>query len=165
MIIDCHVHAGILGKHYPKWWVEELYRPWGGLPTWDPSAASLSVGQRLLKQMNETKVDKMCIMTSDHRRVYLDRQGPYTPNDFLPEVRAEAPDRFFCTAGLDPMRDPYQAVKEMEQCVKEWDFRAVKIYPSYDHFDPGDERLFPLYEKAIELDIPVQAHMGGRHPT
>jgi hypothetical protein len=160
VIIDCHVHAGILGKHYPRWWIEELYRPWGGLPTWDPSLASLSVGQRLLNQMNETKVDKMCIMTSDHRRVYLDRQGPYTPNEFLLEVRAEAPDRFVCTAGLDPMRDPFQAVNEMEQCVRQWDFRAIKIYPSYDHFDPGDERLFPLYQKATQMDIPVQAHMG-----
>jgi hypothetical protein len=24
MIIDCHVHAGELNKHYPIWWIEEL---------------------------------------------------------------------------------------------------------------------------------------------
>jgi hypothetical protein len=29
MIIDCHVHAGELNKHYPVWWIEELYRVWG----------------------------------------------------------------------------------------------------------------------------------------
>lgn len=38
--------------------------------------------------------------------------------------------------------------------------RALKLYPTYDHFDPRDERAFPLYEKAIELDIPVHFHMG-----
>ena len=26
MLIDCHVHAGELGKHYPSWWMAELYR-------------------------------------------------------------------------------------------------------------------------------------------
>jgi hypothetical protein len=34
MIIDCHVHAGELNKHYPVWWVEELYRVWGGVHQW-----------------------------------------------------------------------------------------------------------------------------------
>ena len=160
MIIDCHVHAGKIGEHYPEWWVAELYRPWGGVPQWDPSLAHLSVGQCLLKQMNDHGIDVMCIMTSDHRRVYPDRKGPYTPNEFLLEVRADAPDRFVCTCGLDPLRDPYEAVRELERCVREWDFRAVKVYPSYDHFYPADERLFPLYEKALELDIPVQFHMG-----
>lgn len=31
MIIDCHVHVGKLGEHYPQWWVAELYRAWGGV--------------------------------------------------------------------------------------------------------------------------------------
>jgi hypothetical protein len=31
MIIDCHVHAGELNKHYPIWWIDELYRVWGGV--------------------------------------------------------------------------------------------------------------------------------------
>jgi hypothetical protein len=26
MIIDCHVHAGELNKHYPIWWIEEPNR-------------------------------------------------------------------------------------------------------------------------------------------
>ena len=34
MIIDCHVHAGELNKHYPIWWIEELYRVWGGVHQW-----------------------------------------------------------------------------------------------------------------------------------
>jgi hypothetical protein len=34
MIIDCHVHAGGLNKHYPIWWIEELYRVWGGVHQW-----------------------------------------------------------------------------------------------------------------------------------
>lgn len=160
MIIDCHVHAGKLGEHYPEWWVKELYRVWGGVDRWAAGRRKLDVGERLLRQMDEHGIDKMCIMTSDHRRVYPNRKGPYTPNSFLREVRKSAPDRFVLTCGLDPLRDVFEATEELERCVKEWGFSACKLYPAYDHFDPRDERLFPLYEKIIELDIPMQVHMG-----
>jgi uncharacterized protein len=160
MIIDCHVHAGQLGSHYPEWWVKELYRVWGGLDQWTYGRPNMTVGERLLFQMDELGIDMMCIMTSDHRRVYPHEKGPYTPNEFLVEVRKCAPERFALTCSVDPLRDIYEAAKEIEKCVTQWGFRACKIYPSYDHFDPRDERLFPIYEKLIELDIPMQVHMG-----
>ena len=34
MLIDCHIHAGELGKHYPEWWIKELYNAWGGIRQW-----------------------------------------------------------------------------------------------------------------------------------
>ena len=161
MIIDCHVHAGELGKHYPRWWMEELYEPWGGMHQWSYDTSNMSFGERLVSQMDQVGVDMMCIMTSDHRRVYPDDKGPYTPNDFLLEVREAAPERFAMTCSVDPMRgDAADHAREIERCVKEHGFTACKIYPSYDHFDPGDARLFPIYEKLIELDTTMQIHMG-----
>jgi uncharacterized protein len=159
-IIDCHIHAGQLGTHYPKWWIDELYRTWGGAYNWAYGRPNMSVGERLLFQMDELGIDMMCIMTSDHRRVYAHEKGPFAPNEFLVEVRDMAPDRFALTIGIDPLRDLYESLNEIERCVKEWDFRACKIYPTYDHFDPRDERLFPIYKKLIDLDIPMQVHMG-----
>ena len=160
MIIDCHVHAGELGKHYPEWWVAELYRHWGGIHQWTYERPNLSVGERLLSQMNQVGVDMMCIMTSDHRRVFPNDSGPYTPNDYLLEVKKVAPERFALTCSVDPFRGVADGVKEIERCVKEHGFQACKLYPSYDHFDPGDEHLFPIYKKLVELEIPMQIHMG-----
>lgn len=160
MIIDCHVHAGKIGEHYPEWWVKELYRVWGGVDQWTGGKKDLGVGERLVAQMDAHGIDKMCVMTSDHRRVYGRVKGPYTPNEFLREVREAAPDRFALTCSVDPLRDVYEATLEVERCIRGEGFDACKIYPSYDHFDPRDERLFPLYEKFIELDIAVQIHMG-----
>jgi predicted TIM-barrel fold metal-dependent hydrolase len=160
MIIDCHIHAGQLGNHYPKWWIEELYRVWGGIDNWTYSRPNMTVGERLVYQMDELGIDMMCIMTSDHRRVYPHEKGPYTPNEFLLEVRAAAPERFALTCSVDPLRDVYESVREIEKCVREWGFQACKIYPSYDHFDPRDERLYPIYETLIDLDVPMQVHMG-----
>ena len=64
MIIDCHVHAGELGKHYPVWWIEELYRVWGGVHQWTYDRPDMSVGERLVYQMDRLGIDMMCIMTS-----------------------------------------------------------------------------------------------------
>ena len=160
MIIDCHVHAGELNKHYPIWWIEELYRVWGGVHQWTYDRPTMSVGERLVYQMDQIGIDMMCIMTSDHRRVYPNDSGPYTPNDFLLEVKAVAPERFALTCSVDPFRDISGSVREIERCVKQHGFNACKLYPSYDHFDPRDERLDPIYKKLIELDVTMQVHMG-----
>ena len=164
MLIDCHVHAGELGKHYPDWWMAELYRVWGGLKQYSdskaPEAESLTLGERLVRQMDQAGIDLMCIMTSDHRRVYSDRLGPYTPNDYLLEVQAAAPDRFALTCSVDPLRDVYESVQEIERCATQLGIKACKLYPTYDHFDPRDRRLEPIYEKLVELDMTMQIHMG-----
>jgi hypothetical protein len=160
VLIDCHVHAGEIGTHYPKWWVAELYRVWGGDNKWAGKRSNMSPGERFVDQMDELGIDMMCIMSSDHRRVYADVVGPYTPNDHLLEIRDVAPERFALTCGLDPLRDLHGSIRELEQCVKQWGFRACKLYPTYDHFDPRDEVLHKVYEKMIELDVPMQIHMG-----
>ena len=51
--------------------------------------------------------------------------------------------------------------KELERYVKEMDFCGVKLYPTYQHFYANDSRLYPLYAKAQEMDIPVMIHTGS----
>lgn len=159
MIVDVHVHIGEVNKHFKKWWMEELYRPFKGI---DISGRFVkSPVEKIIKDMDEAGIDKVCLLASDHRRPYpYDSLPSYTPNEYVAKIVHEYPDRFIGVASVDPIRDPYEARQELEKCVKEWDMRALKLYPSYDHYYPADERVFPIYEKAIELDIPVQIHMG-----
>lgn len=161
MLIDCHIHLGECATHYPKWWVEELYRPWGGADSfWPEGESDETPGQRLLAMMDAAGIDKACVMTSDHRRVYRRTRGPYTPNEHLLEVIATDPDRLFGTCSVDPLRDPYAGTQEIRRLVTDHGVRAIKLYPSYDHFYPADRACWPIYELAIELDIPIQFHMG-----
>lgn len=44
--------------------------------------------------------------------------------------------------------------------VTDHGIRAIKLYPTYDHFFPADEVCWPIYELAVALDIPVQIDMG-----
>lgn len=161
MLIDVHVHIGELEEHFPRWWADEIYRHWGGSenfraggPEDEPPA------QRLLRQMDEIGIDKACVMTSDHRRVYADAEGPYVSNDYLVEFIEADRDRLFGTCSVDPLRSPYEGVQEIRRMVSEHGVRAVKLYPAYDHFYPADEACWPIYRAAVDLDIPVQFHMG-----
>lgn len=160
MIVDVHVHVGELGKNFQKWWIDEMY---GGFP----NIPDKTVRERkeplegVIDDLNRAGVDKACIMASDHRRVYPYASGSsYTPNDYVYECVRKHPDRFVGICSVDPIRHEHEARRELERCVKDWDMRALKLYPTYDHFDPRDERLYPIYEKCIELDLPVHFHMG-----
>jgi predicted TIM-barrel fold metal-dependent hydrolase len=139
--------------------MDELYRPFKKLDT--SSRFVKTPVERIINDMDKAGVDKACLMASDHRRPYpYDSLPSYTPNEYVAKIVQEYPDRFVGTASVDPIRDPYGARQELEKCVKEWDMRAVKLYPTYDHYYPTDELVMPIYEKAIELDIPVHIHMG-----
>ncbi|MFH1821338.1 MAG: amidohydrolase family protein [Methanobacteriota archaeon] len=160
MIIDVHVHLGELGKNFQKWWMDELY---GGFPNVPNKNIRYRVDplEGVIEDLDTAGVDVACVMASDHRRPYPYATGSsYTPNDYVAECVRKHPDRFVGICSFDPLRDPNESRKDLEKCVKEWDMRAMKLYPTYDHFDPRDEKIFPLYEKAIELNLPVHFHMG-----
>lgn len=46
------------------------------------------------------------------------------------------------------------------QLVDRYEFRGIKIYPSYLPISPDDARLYPLYGFAQEAGLPVMFHTG-----
>ncbi|MDA4129537.1 MAG: amidohydrolase family protein [Thaumarchaeota archaeon] len=49
---------------------------------------------------------------------------------------------------------------EVERCVKELHFKGIKIHHSHSKIDPADPKNYPIYEKLVELGIPVLFHSG-----
>lgn len=47
------------------------------------------------------------------------------------------------------------------QFIKDSGLYGVKVHPEYQGFDFGEERLFPVWEKCIELNLPVLTHAGA----
>lgn len=39
--------------------------------------------------------------------------------------------------------------------------RVIKLYPTYQYFYPNESFLYPLYESAQELEMPVMVHTGS----
>jgi len=98
-------------------------------------------------------------------RVGIVRAVPFgASNDEVAELVREYPERFLGLArisGLHGMR----GVRELEQRVREQRFRALGISALVDGIPASDRRYYPLYAKAVELDIPVRIYSSMNYAT
>jgi len=62
--------------------------------------------------------------------------------------------------GVDLLQDTDQMVEEVEAKVKTLGAKGLKLHPIYNEFYPGDKKMWPVYSKAQELEIPVLFHSG-----
>jgi hypothetical protein len=67
---------------------------------------------------------------------------------------------FIPFASLNPNFDPEPA-RKLEFYVKELGMRGLKLLPSYCFYSPNDYNMYPVYQKAQELNIPWIFHTGS----
>jgi len=84
---------------------------------------------------------------------------PYVGNDYVAEVVQKYADQFIGFASVDPWKGQF-AIQELERSVKELGLRGLKLHPTTQAFFANDPRFYPLWEKCVELDIPVLFHSG-----
>jgi predicted TIM-barrel fold metal-dependent hydrolase len=85
---------------------------------------------------------------------------PPVSNDYVAKVAKDYPEAFL---GAWAMIDPWKgkaAIKELERCIKDLGMFGLKFQPVAQAFFPNDKRFYPLYEKCVELKIPVSFHTG-----
>ena len=141
--VDCHLHLGVVPSQIPEWWLTEMYRPYGG------GALANYDGQWIVDLLDRSGVDVGVVQGGDMRRTTYHPDHPaehdvFVPNDYTAEQVALFPDRLMGMAVIDPIRDMGAALEELDRCVNELDFRALKLLGSYLHFSPNDRRLDPI---------------------
>jgi len=90
-----------------------------------------------------------------------------TPN----AIRAKQlyPDRFHLSIGVDP-NEGVEAIRKMERAKAEHDIVAVSCFPSglVPQAAVNDKKLYPIYMKCVELDLPICINggiVGPRMPS
>src|SRR5262245_63312957 len=84
---------------------------------------------------------------------------PAVTNDFVARCVRDHPDAFCGFASVDPLKGD-AAVTELERAVRMLGLRGLKLHPSAQGFVPDDRAIYPLWEAATELHIPVLVHTG-----
>ncbi len=163
--VDVHLHTGNVGEHISPCMFHELRKPFLNRALGpDEPEGDVEEARRdrtLIDDMDVGGIDIGIVMAGDFRRSHPEEDmSYYVPNDFVAELVEEYPDRLVGCGSVDPIRDPGQAAKEVDRCVNELGMKSIKLYPTYNHFSPDDPTVYPIYEKAVEHDIPVQLHMG-----
>ena len=170
MILDIHVHPfckeahvtpsldeGIqrmIGRHEPK--RRELMKTMIKALFTSRSVADM------ISDMNEAAVERACIVPMDltsHYGVEL------VTNEDVARIASAHPDRFIPFASVDPSMGRAAADK-LVQAVKTLGCRGLKLVPPVQHFDFSDPKHYPLWEAALELNIPVWTHTSHQrsHP-
>ena len=67
-------------------------------------------------------------------------------------------------AAIVPIRDIEESVKELARAKKELDAKSVMLMGIAWDKSLGDKSLFPFYEEAARLDIPIVVHFGWAAP-
>lgn len=129
-----------------------MERAIGGLPQYDSIEA-------MVAKMDEAGVEKVfitqCKMWSYWNKwMYMD-----TSLDEVTQYTTRYPDRFVGLAGYNPFRIK-DSLKEIEVAVKEHHFRGVYVHIYGFDIPLHDPKMYPLYSKCVELDIPVSIQVG-----
>ena len=110
---------------------------------------------RLLSEMDEGGVQMTVLQGSPPNSGFLNA------NDDMADIVARHPGRFLAFAGVNPFEGA-KAVHELERCVRELGFKGCG---EFGYMDILDECCFPIYEKCVELDVPILIHFGFTMPS
>ncbi len=116
--------------------------------------------EEFVDQLNNMGVEKAVIFN-------LDEETPSgiagLPNDYYAEIVRQFPDKFIGIAGIDPMKKK-KAIQEITRSF-ELGLRGIAIRPFMFQIRPTDKKMYPIYEKCVELDIPIWFHMSINYST
>ncbi len=87
-------------------------------------------------------------------------------NDKIAKIRDDHPEFFkFAWAGADPHKK-MNAVRKFERDIKELKLSGLYMNPWYNKMFANDRRYYPLYAKAVELNVPLSLHcISSMDPT
>ena len=149
--IDFHVHLGVYASQKPwvREWLKQMHPD--GYEEYIDRYSDPCAFEELL---TEQGIDYACVLAE---------QSPITTGVCTNEQVRE-----FCQGSrrLIPFCDlnPYlynDLGYELRNKVEVEGFRGVKLYPSYQHYYLNDPRIYPLYQEAQDLGIPVLIHTGS----
>jgi predicted TIM-barrel fold metal-dependent hydrolase len=129
-----------------------MERAIGGLPQFESLDA-------MLARMDEAGVETVFVTQTKmwsyrNHWMYMDTR--------LEEVTAYTrrdPRRFVGLAGYNPFRIQ-DSLREIETAVREHGFRGVYVHIYGFDIPLDDRRMYPLYAKCVELDVPVSMQVG-----
>ncbi len=137
--------------------MEELEEKSAQLPEEEFSAYLMELAKKMaltpsqfVKQLDEAGIEWGLIETTD--------------NDKTAALISQAPGRLKGMASFNPFEGT-RAVREVERAVKELGFKAVYVSPYRWGIKANDARFYPIYAKAVELDIPVFIYTAMNYRT
>lgn len=174
VVIDAHAHLIANRSWRTDDYYERFARVWGHIRVpesrTDPDYLDREVwpnvfdpdGTKLITEMDGAGIDVTVFMPMDHG-LALGEPGTdiFKKNEGYAEIVERHRGRLHSFIGVDPRRD--EAVALFRTGLESWGMKGLKLYPPTG-FMPFDDVCVPLYEIALEHDVPVLFHTGFATP-
>jgi len=164
-VLDFHAHFPVQGSRDPareeyvarhgaaKWervtgWLQDDQRSWRrawGFPDPEPPGSDEEMADRWASEVDRHRLIRIVFVTGGD-------------NDRLARIVAKHPTRFVGFAHHDPFRP--DAAAELERAATALGLRGYKLIAPLLSGSITDERLWPIWETAERLEIPVLIHFG-----
>jgi predicted TIM-barrel fold metal-dependent hydrolase len=150
-------------EHY---WDAELAKTFTGVEAGRPGPQHdrlHDLGALRLKEMDEAGIDIQVLShgAPSAQKLPADTAVGITRavNDRLAAACAANPKRFSAFAAL-PTADPQGAADELERTVTKLGFKGAMLHGLANGVFLDDKRFWPIYERAVKLDVPIYMHPG-----
>ena len=152
--IDVHVHPSTAPFSYENRWGPEVA---SNLQKYYRITEKIRTDEEMAQEFRELDLKALIIGWDALAGSGFDTSDT---NDEVAKLIKKFPDVFIGGwAMIDPWRGK-AAVRELERCIKELGLMGLKFQAAAQAFFPNDRRFYPLYEKCVELKIPVSFHTG-----
>ncbi len=105
--------------------------------------------------MEAAGVDKSVVVAIDAETV----KGYKISNELVAHAVKEYPDKLIGFASVDPHKGKI-ALQEVEYAIEELGLKGLKFIPHLIEVCPNDPLMYPIYEKAAKLKVPILFHTG-----
>jgi len=161
MIINTHTHMMRFGVDFPRELGEFYVDKFQGIDCWHTGEPWKPEDfcvppERLIQDMDAAGIDKVVVLG-----VGYIPWNAYDPNSayYVQDMVQRYPDRLIGFYTADPLGGVAE-VHRFERAVQEQGLRGLKMLPSYNYVALNDRRIWPLYEAAETLRVPVLVHTG-----
>jgi len=124
----------------------------------DPKMRKGVTVAQYLKKMDAAGIERSLLIAV--RAGDLNVKGSFAiPYKRVYEICKKHPDRFSGLAGIDPSIG-VQQLYELDEAVRTMGFVGAHYYPHWFNMAPDDARMYPVYARCVELDIPIMMQVG-----
>jgi hypothetical protein len=149
MIID--THAQLWTKEIVSRMPEEMVKSYARVFGKD---FDVSI-EKMIEDMDTANVDKAVVVGVDAETTF----DYIVSNEAVSRAVKESNGRLIGFAGVDPHKGTV-ALKELERAIDDLKLKGLKLMPHLHMLEPNHRKMYPIYELAMNLDIPILFHTG-----
>ncbi len=150
-IINAHIHLIEIDKISDKEKYLEILHTIPSFKNLKETMEIISLNN-ILKQMEEAQISQSVLFACYAPIIYAS-------NEFVANICKQYPGKFIGFASLDP-KDK-NATNVLEEAITKLNLKGLKLHPPLQNFYPNDKMMWPIYEEANKLNIPIVFHVGS----